>query len=243
MRREIGAMKTGRDTKRSARRRNDVPAVVIAGYTNAGKSTLLNRITGAGVLVENALFATLDPTVRRATTSDGREYTLSDTVGFVRQLPHQLVEAFRSSLEEVESADVLIHVVDGSHPDPEGQISAVREVLSQIGALNVPELMVINKTDAADRDQLDRLERALPGCVSVSARSGAGIDALLAAIETALPRPQVEFDVLIPYHHGEIVARLHDEADIMSTIYLPDGTAMTGRAFPSVAASLRRFAR
>lgn len=243
LRREIGAMKVGRDTKRSARRRNDVPAVVIAGYTNAGKSTLLNRITGAGVLVEDALFATLDPTVRRATTSDGREYTMSDTVGFVRQLPHQLVEAFRSSLEEVESADVLIHVVDGSHPDPEGQISAVREVLSQIGALNVPELMVINKADAADRDQLDRLERALPGCVSVSARSGDGIDALLAAIETALPRPQVEFDVLIPYDHGEIVARLHDEADITSTTYLPDGTAMTGRAFPSVAASLRRFAR
>lgn len=243
LRREIGAMKTGRDTKRSARRRNDVPAVVIAGYTNAGKSTLLNRITGAGVLVENALFATLDPTVRRATTSDGREYTLSDTVGFVRQLPHQLVEAFRSSLEEVESADVLIHVVDGSHPDPEGQISAVREVLSQVGALNVPELMVINKADAADRDQLDRLERALPGCVSVSARSGDGIEVLLAAIETALPRPQVEFDVLIPYDHGEIVARLHDEADIASTTYLPDGTAMTGRAFPSVAASLVRFAR
>ena len=129
LRREIKAMRTSRDTKRSGRRRAEVPTVAIAGYTNAGKSSLLNRLTGAGVLVEDALFATLDPTVRRAQTADGRLYTLTDTVGFVRHLPHQLVEAFRSTLEEVADADLVLHVVDGSHPDPEGQLAAVRLVL------------------------------------------------------------------------------------------------------------------
>ena len=136
------------------------PSVAIAGYTNAGKSSLLNRLTGAGVLVENALFATLDPTVRRAETADGRVYTLTDTVGFVRHLPHQLVEAFRSTLEEVADADLILHVVDGSHPDPEGQIAAVREVLAEIGADQVPEIVVVNKVDAADPMVLDRLRRA-----------------------------------------------------------------------------------
>jgi len=145
-------MKTGRDTKRHSRRAGHVPSVAIAGYTNAGKSSILNRITGAGVLVENQLFATLDPTVRRAETADGREYTLVDTVGFVRSLPHQLVEAFRSTLEEVADADLLLHVVDGSHPDPEGQIAAVREVLAGVeGAGDVPEVIVVNKADVADR--------------------------------------------------------------------------------------------
>src|SRR5207245_4355464 len=139
LRREIVAMKTARDVKRQERRRRAVPSVVIAGYTNAGKSSLLNRLTGAGVLVENALFATLDPTVRRAETSDGRPYTLADTVGFVRHLPHQLVEAFRSTLEEVASADLILHVVDAADSDPEAQIKAVREVLADIDALGVPE--------------------------------------------------------------------------------------------------------
>ena len=243
LRREIAAMKTSRDTKRASRQRNQIPAVVIAGYTNAGKSTLLNRITGAGVLVDNALFATLDPTVRRAETTDGREYTISDTVGFVRALPHQLVEAFRSSLEEVESADLVLHVVDGAHPDPEGQISAVREVFAQIGANDVPALMVINKADVADPEVIERLERALPGSVAVSAASGEGIEKLMLAIETALPRPRIDFDVLIPYERGDLVARLHDGADIVSTEYLPDGTALTGRAYPAVAAQLKSFAR
>ncbi|PRZ43631.1 GTP-binding protein HflX [Antricoccus suffuscus] len=243
LRREIAAMKTSRDTKRASRQRSHAAAVVIAGYTNAGKSTLLNRLTGAGVLVENALFATLDPTVRRAETADGREYTIADTVGFVRSLPHQLVEAFRSSLEEVESADLVLHVVDGADPDPEGQISAVREVFAQIGAKDVPELMVINKADAADPEAIERLERSLPGSIAVSAVTGMGIDKLLLAIETALPRPRIDFDVLIPYERGDLVARLHDEADIATTEYLPDGTALTGRAYPQVAATLEAFAR
>ncbi|WP_106848054.1 GTPase HflX [Blastococcus sp. Marseille-P5729] len=243
LRRDISSMKTGRDTKRSSRRRSEIPSVVIAGYTNAGKSTLINRLTGAGVLVENALFATLDPTVRRAETADGREYTISDTVGFVRSLPHQLVEAFRSTLEEVEDADLVLHVVDGSHPDPEGQISAVREVFADIGATEVTELVVINKADAAAPETLDRLLRAIPGAVAVSARTGEGMGALRAAIDTALPRPAVAVDVVIPYDRGDLVALLHEKADVESIDYTPEGTAVIAKAYPSVASVVEPFAR
>jgi len=176
LRREIKAMRTVRATKRARRSRTGVPAVAIAGYTNAGKSSLLNRLTQAGVLVENALFATLDPTTRRAAAEDGRVYTLSDTVGFVRHLPHQIVEAFRSTLEEVAYADLVVHVVDGAHADPEGQVAAVREVLGEVGADRIPELLVINKVDAADEEALLRLKRTWPDAVFVSARSGVGID-------------------------------------------------------------------
>ena len=175
LRREIKHMKGTRETKRQERVRNHIPSVAIAGYTNAGKSSLLNRLTGAGVLVEDSLFATLDPTTRRTTTADGRVYTMTDTVGFVRHLPHQLVEAFRSTLEEVADADLILHVVDGSHPDPEGQIAAVREVLAEIGADGVPELVVINKSDAADPMVLARLRQREPHSVVVSAKTGDGI--------------------------------------------------------------------
>ena len=178
LRREITAMKTARDTKRQERRRNEVPSVAIAGYTNAGKSSLLNRLTGAGVLVENALFATLDPTVRRAQTPDGRDYTLVDTVGFVRHLPHQLVEAFRSTLEEVAEADLILHVVDGSDADPEAQLAAVRAVFADVDAHHVPELVVVNKADLADPLVLDRLRRQEKHLVVVSARTGEGMDEL-----------------------------------------------------------------
>ena len=174
LKREISAMRTIRETKRSGRRSNKVPSVVIAGYTNAGKSSLLNRLTGARALVENALFATLDPTTRRARTADGRVYTLSDTVGFVRHLPHQLVEAFRSTLEEVVDADVLVHLVDGSHPDPEEQVRAVRSVLAELKSVPGTELLVVNKVDAADEETLLRLKRLWPEAVFVSARTGAG---------------------------------------------------------------------
>src|SRR5262249_19764447 len=189
LKREIGGMRTVRRTKRANRRRNAVPAVAIAGYTNAGKSSLLNRLTGAGVLVEDALFATLDPTTRRSRTADGRIYTLSDTVGFVRHLPHELVEAFRSTLEEVAQADLIVHVVDGAHADPLEQVRAVREVLAEVGAERVPELLVVNKTDAADEETLLRLKRMWPDAVFASARTGAGLGDLRTAIEARLPRP------------------------------------------------------
>ena len=225
LRREISLMKTGRDTKRHSRKAGHVPSVAIAGYTNAGKSSILNRITGAGVLVENQLFATLDPTVRRAETADGREYTLVDTVGFVRALPHQLVEAFRSTLEEVGDCDLLLHVVDGSHPDPEGQISAVREVLAQVeGAGDLKEIIVINKADASDPEVLDRLTRRHKHSVVVSARTGQGIDALLTLIADELPKPDVEIDVLIPYERGDVLNRLHENGEILASEHTPEGT-------------------
>ena len=200
-------------------------AVAIAGYTNAGKSTLLNRLTDAGVLVEDALFATLDPTTRRTTTTDGRVYTMSDTVGFVRHLPHQLVEAFRSTLEEVADADLILHVVDGSHPDPEGQIAAVREVFAEIGADQVPEIVVINKADAADPMVLARLRAARAALGrGRRAKTGEGIAEALALVEGELPRPGVEFEALLPYERGDLLDRLHQHGEIDSMEHTGDGT-------------------
>jgi GTP-binding protein HflX len=241
LRRELTHMRTTRDTKRAERRRNAVPAVAIAGYTNAGKSSLLNRLTGAGVLVENALFATLDPTTRRTTTADGRVYTLSDTVGFVRHLPHQLVEAFRSTLEEVADADLLVHVVDGSHPDPEGQISAVREVLAEIGAAELPEIVVINKADAADPMVVARLQAREPHSVVVSARTGEGIDALVHAIEADLPRPGVPVEVLVPYDRGDLVNRFHTTGEVEREEHTAQGTLIHGRVDEPLAAELEPY--
>src|SRR6478672_2841476 len=235
LRREIREMKTGRDTKRSGRKANGVPSVAIAGYTNAGKSSLLNRLTGAGVLVENQLFATLDPTVRRAETADGRLYTLADTVGFVRQLPTQLVEAFRSTLEEVADADLLLHVVDGSHPDPEGQISAVRAVLADVEAANVREVIVVNKADAADPEVLDRIRRHEKHSIVVSARTGAGLEELRALIADELPRPTIDVDVLLPYDRGDLVSRLHEEAEVIASEHTEDGTRVKARVHPDLA--------
>ena len=187
LRGEISGFKTGREVQRGQRRRNAVPSVVIAGYTNSGKSSLLNALTGAGVLVEDALFATLDPTVRRAETPAGRPFTLTDTVGFVRHLPHQLVDAFRSTLEESAEADLVLHVVDGSDADPQAQLAAVRGVLAEVGAGNVPELVVINKIDEADPVTLKALQLRERGAVTVSAKTGEGLGELRAAIEQALP--------------------------------------------------------
>src|SRR5579859_1872497 len=242
MRRELADMGKSRSTQRQERRRGAVPAVAIAGYTNAGKSSLLNRITGAGVLVEDALFATLDPTVRRAQTSGGRGFTIADTVGFVRHLPHQLVDAFRSTLEEVAQADLILHVVDASHEDPEGQIAAVREVLQEIGAHKVPEIVVLNKADAADSGTLARLIRREPHCVVVSARTGEGIDKLLAAVEEDLPRPAIEVDALIPYGRGDLIARVHSTGEMLSETHLESGTRIVARVDPVLAAALGEFA-
>ncbi|OUM44380.1 GTPase HflX [Arthrobacter sedimenti] len=244
LRREIAGMKPARETKRSNRRRNQVPSVAIAGYTNAGKSSLLNRLTDAGVLVENALFATLDPTIRRAETPDGIGYTLADTVGFVRSLPTQLVEAFRSTLEEVADADLILHVVDASHPDPEGQIAAVRAVLTEVDARKVPEIIVLNKADAADPFVIERLRQREPRSVVVSARTGAGLTELQQLISTNIPRPAVKLDLLVPYERGEIVSRLHEEdVEILSTEHVDEGTRLEVMVREGLAAELEQFVR
>jgi GTPase len=242
LRKQISHMKTSRDAKRARRVERRIPAVVLAGYTNAGKSSLLNRLTGAGVLVENALFATLDPTVRRCETADGRVYTLADTVGFVRHLPHQLIEAFRSTLEEVADADLILHVVDAADPDPEAQIRAVREVLADVNALGVSEQLVFNKVDAADQDLLLRLRRLAPDALFVSAHTGEGLDKLQAVIDDRLPRPDLEVTVLVPYARGDLLARIHRAGEVRSADHLAEGTLVNARVNSDLAATLRPYA-
>ena len=243
LRREINAMKTARDTKRQERRRNSIPSVAIAGYTNAGKSSLLNRLTNAGVLVQNALFATLDPTVRRAETSDGRIYTLSDTVGFVKHLPHDLIDAFKSTLEEVSGSDLIVHVVDGSHPDPLGQIKAVREVIRDVGGEKIPEIIALNKADIADPEMMRLVMREEPDAYPISVHTGVGIEALIHAIEASLPRPKVEVRTLIPYNRGDLVSRIHEEGEILKEEHLADGTALHARVDGALAHLLEKFVR
>ena len=239
LRREISAMAPSREVKRGSRRRGPIPSVAIAGYTNAGKSSLMNRLTGADLMVQDALFATLDPTVRRAETSDGRLYTLTDTVGFVRNLPHELVEAFRSTLEEVAGADLVVHVVDAAHPDPLGQVAAVRTVLADIpGALDVPELIALNKADLVDGVALAALRTRLPGAVAVSARTGRGLEELRERIEAMLPRPDIAVDVVVPYSRGDLVARVHADGEIESIDYVPEGTRVRARVDAPLAAEL-----
>src|SRR5580692_7904848 len=238
LRKDIAGMSTGRKVQRSRRTRRDVPSVVIAGYTNAGKSSLLNALTGAGVLVEDALFATLDPAVRRALTPSGRAFTLTDTAGFVRHLPHQLVEAFRSTLEETAEADLIVHVVDGSDPEPEAQIAAVRGVLAEIGAADVPELVVVNKIDAADPVVLQALRAREPGSISVSAKTGAGLAALRDVIEAALPRLETQVRLVVPYGRGDLVARAHADGEVLHAEHVADGTLLDARVPPGLAAQL-----
>ncbi|MTB72688.1 GTPase HflX [Arsenicicoccus sp. MKL-02] len=242
LKRDIKRMKTGRDAKRASRKANEIPSVAIAGYTNAGKSSLLNRLTGAGVLVQNQLFATLDPTVRRAETPDGRPYTLADTVGFVRALPHQLVEAFRSTLEEVGDSDLLLHVVDGSHPDPEGQISAVRAVMAEVGGDRLKEVIVINKADLADPEVLMRLRANEKHSIVVSARTGEGIDELRRLVAEELPQPEIPVDVLLPYDRGDLVSRLHADGDVVSEEHTPEGTLVHALVHPRLAGELTPYA-
>jgi len=241
LRKQIAAMKPARETKRMNRKRNSVPSVAIAGYTNAGKSSLLNRLTRAGVLVENALFATLDPTVRKTLTPDGREYTLADTVGFVRNLPHQLVEAFRSTLEEIADADLILHVVDADHPDPAGQIATVRKVIAEVEGADIRELIVFNKIDLASPTRRLELRGIEPRAVEVSSRTGEGIEELLARIASELPEPDVDVRVLIPYNHGELVSRLHLNGRIIDLEYREDGTFVHAMAKPELAADLAPY--
>lgn len=242
LRKEIKGVLPAREAKRANRKRNSVPSVAIAGYTNAGKSSLLNRLTNAGALVENALFATLDPTVRQTETEDGLTYTLADTVGFVKSLPTQLVEAFRSTLEEVADADLILHVVDAAHPDPEGQIQAVREVLNDVDARRIPELIVLNKADVADPFVVERLRQHEPNHVIVSARTGEGIDELLEKISAAIPRPDVQLELMIPYDRGDVVNRLHGaEAEILAVEHTETGTRMMVKVRKSMAAEVEQF--
>ena len=241
LRREIKEMGVARTTQRAQRRRSNVPSVAIAGYTNAGKSSLLNRLTSAGVLVENALFATLDPTVRQAKTPGGREFTLSDTVGFVRDLPHQLVEAFRSTLEEVAASDLILHVVDGSDPDPEGQLSAVRKVLADIDAHDIPELVVINKADAADPFVIDRIKLHEKNSIAISALTGEGIDELVAMIEAQLPHPQLDIKATIPYDRGDLLARAYREGNVLSRTDTEVGTVIVAKVPEPLANVLEEF--
>ncbi|MDN4483986.1 GTPase HflX [Demequina lignilytica] len=237
LRREIKAMEPARAVRRD--RRLTLPNVAIVGYTNAGKSSLLNRVTGAGVLVENALFATLDPTVRRSRTPDGREFTVSDTVGFVRDLPHQLVAAFASTLEEVAHADLMLHVVDASHPDPESQVRAVREVLADVpGADQVKEVLVLNKADIADAETLLRLRGRREVTIEVSALTGEGIDDLMELIGRELPRPEVTVDVVVPYTRGDLVSEVHRHGEVLAQEHVADGTRLSARVDAALAARL-----
>ncbi|WP_084100375.1 GTPase HflX [Demequina sp. NBRC 110051] len=241
LRRQIKAMAPAREVRRS--NRTALPNVAIVGYTNAGKSSLLNRVTGAGVLVENALFATLDPTVRRSSTPDGRAFTVSDTVGFVRDLPHQLVAAFASTLEEVAHADLMLHVVDASHPDPESQISAVREVLSDVpGADQVKEVLVLNKADIAEPETLLRLRARREPTIEVSALTGEGIDALMDLIARELPRPAVKVDLTVPYTRGDLVSEAHRHGEILSESHEADGTRLVALVDEALAARLQAAA-
>jgi GTP-binding protein HflX len=242
LKKQIKGFAPAREAKKANRNRFEVPSVAIAGYTNAGKSSLLNRITHAGVLVENSLFATLDATVRKSVTTDGRPYTLADTVGFVRNLPHQLVEAFRSTLEEVGESDVIVHVVDGAHPDPASQLATVRDVIGDVGARNLPEIVVFNKSDLVDDDQRLVLRGLEPQAIFVSARTGEGIEELQARIGELLPAPTVELELLVPYDRGDIISGLHDRGSIVSTDYVESGTHITVLVRPADEAALKEFA-
>jgi GTP-binding protein HflX len=224
LRKDLKDMARSRVVQRNSRRKSHVASVAIAGYTNAGKSSLLNRLTGAGVLVEDALFATLDPTVRKSQTPSGRNITLSDTVGFVRHLPHQLIDAFKSTLEEVSDSDLIVHVVDGSDPDPLEQFNSVREVLREIKADNIPEIIAINKTDKISDETMGNLKRIFPKAVFVSAHSGFGIETLLKTIDDRLPDPSVEMMLTIPYSRGDLLARVHEDGKVLKTDHNDSGT-------------------
>ena len=224
LRKDLKDMARSRDVQRNSRRKSHIASVAIAGYTNAGKSSLLNRLTGAGVLVEDSLFATLDPTVRKSHTPSGRGITLSDTVGFVRHLPHQLIDAFKSTLEEVSDSDLIVHVVDGSDPDPLEQFNSVREVFEEIKANNIPEIIAINKCDRITDETMGNLKRTFPEGIFVSAHSGMGIDALLKAIDDRLPDPSVEVMLTIPYSRGDLLAKVHEDGKVLTTEHNDVGT-------------------
>jgi GTP-binding protein HflX len=240
--RELKDTRKSRATQSKARKKSGLPVVSLVGYTNAGKSTLFNQMTDADVLVEDRLFATLDSTVRQLDLPEGYRALMSDTVGFVRRLPHEVVEAFRSTLEEAADADLLVHVVDASDPDPDGQIEAVRTVLAEIEAGGIPELIVFNKTDISEPNVVDRLVATHDGSVAVSALTGEGIDDLGTAIAEDLEKSTVTMRLLVPYDRGEVVAALHDAGNVLEEVHREDGTALTVRLPGAVADGFGEFA-
>lgn len=239
--RELAHLAQTRATQRKARHRRAIPTVALVGYTNAGKSTLLNRLTHADVLVEDRLFSTLDTTTRRLRLPGGETVLVSDTVGFVRRLPHELVEAFRSTLAEVARADLVLHVVDGSAPDPEAQIEAVREVLGEIGAADLPELLVVNKADTADPEAVERLLGAHDGALAVSARTGEGIDKLTEAIGARLRALSPIYELLVPYERGDVLAALHRDGEVLVEVHGDGGTRVRARLPEVVASRVAQF--
>jgi GTP-binding protein HflX len=241
LRRDVKDLRTVRDVKRAQRQRSSIPQVAIVGYTNAGKSTLMRRLTGADVIVADQLFATLDPTTRRIELPTGRHATVSDTVGFVSKLPHDLVEAFRSTLEEVTLADLLLHVADASSTDLDEQIQAVRRVLGEIGAANMPEVLALNKIDRLRGSERARLATRFPGSVPVSAVTGEGVEGLLEAVADGAPNPPVEVQILIPWARGDLVALLYDEAEVLKADAEPDGTRVHARVGLRELAAVRDF--
>lgn len=227
--RELKEAARHRDTQRKQRRRTEIPQVAIVGYTNAGKSTLLNALTDADTLVQDRLFATLDPTVRRLDLPDNRAVLLADTVGFVRRLPHGLVEAFQSTLAEANEADLLIHLVDGIDDDLAGQIAAVREVLDEIDASEIPELLVINKADVLGPTQRSRIENLYPEAVVISALSGEGLGSMVEAVAEALRRQTITLTLSVPYERGDVVAAAHRLGEVIEEKHDDNGTILDVR--------------
>ncbi|WP_317643672.1 GTPase HflX [Bombiscardovia apis] len=239
LKRQIQQMAPAREVKRGSRRRHGLPTVAVVGYTNAGKSSLTNRLTGSAELVENALFATLDTAVRRAKASDGRLYALVDTVGFVRRLPTQLVEAFKSTLEEVSQSDVIVHVVDGSHPDPFAQIEAVDKILSQIeGTEGIPRVLAFNKADRMDQAARERVSQLESEAYIVSARTGEGVDALRQRVEDILPKPSVRVEAKLPYSAGALLSRVREYGQVVSVDYQGEGIELVADVDDQLAAQL-----
>ena len=241
LRKEMKDVARVRAIKRAERVRARTPAIALVGYTNAGKSTLLNALTRAGVLVQDQLFSTLDATTRRLELPDGRNATVTDTVGFVRKLPHTLVEAFKSTLEEASDADLLLHVVDGTSSDPDLQYASVREVLGEIGAAHVMELVVVNKIDSLDEISRARLQRRFPDAVFVSGMDGTGIDSLLDRVAASIPPPEIEAELLIPYERGDVVAALHAAGAVLSEQFAPEGTRVRARLREDQAGRLEQY--
>jgi GTP-binding protein HflX len=239
--RDLVGLGRTRATQRKARARRALSMVALVGYTNAGKSTLLNRLTDATVLVEDRLFSTLDPATRRLRLPGGEIMLLSDTVGFVRRLPHQLVESFRSTLEEVAHADFVLHLVDASDPDPGGRIAAVRGVLDEIDASSIPELIVFTKSDAADPDELEGLRRRYPGSLVVSARTGEGVDALLEALADGLRALTRIVELHIPYERGDVLPALHRDGEVLVTVHEPTEMRVRARLPEAVVGRFAQF--